>query len=120
MYGREDPAGEERCLNLLDNSGFILINRLERAKKIFDKIQLRYLERATARKVGIFYKSGNLWIFHNIVFMITYLSLFVYLFIHYYYSYLFIYCTYILFANLGRARTLENPQIRKMHLAKQP
>ena len=82
MYGREDPAGEERSLNLLDNSGSILTNRLERAKKIFDKIQLRYLERATARKVGIFYKSGNLWIFHNIVSIITYSSLFVYLFFY--------------------------------------
>ena len=43
MYGREDPAGEERSLNLFGNSGSILINRLERIKEIFDKIQLHYL-----------------------------------------------------------------------------
>ena len=44
MYGREDPAGEDRSFNLLDNSGSILISRLERAKEIFDIIQLHYLE----------------------------------------------------------------------------
>ena len=43
MYGREDPAEEERSLNLFGNSGSILINRLERIKEIFDKIQLHYL-----------------------------------------------------------------------------
>ena len=55
MYGREDPAGEDRSFNLLDNSGSILISRLERAKEIFDIIQLHYLERATAREDGFFF-----------------------------------------------------------------
>ena len=72
MYGREDPAGEDRSFNLLDNSGSILISRLERAKEIFDIIQLLYLERATAREDGFFlfiFQNylvifGNPWIVH--------------------------------------------------------
>ena len=79
-----------------------MINILERAKEVFDRVQLHYIERATARKVGFFYIRGKMWIV-VIFFKPKWCD-----------------CSNILFANLGRARMLENPQIRKMHLAKQP
>ena len=94
MYGREDPAGEKKGFKLVRQFWlYFEINRLERAKDIFDR-QLHYLEGQLRERMDFcFYISGNLWS-----------------------AYLFD----ILFANLGRARMLENPQIRKMHLAKQP
>ena len=39
-----------------------MINILERAKEVFDRVQLHYIERATARKVGFFYIRGKMWI----------------------------------------------------------
>ena len=55
MYGREDPAGEKKGFKLVRQFWlYFEINRLERAKEIFDR-QLHYLERATARKDGFLF-----------------------------------------------------------------
>ena len=67
MYGREDPAGEKMGFKLVRQFWlYFEINRLERAKEIFDIIQLHYLERATAREDGFFFVYfpklfGNIW-----------------------------------------------------------